>query len=71
MPPDNHSDITALNEALVTRLKDKGLIGTSLVEAAFRAVPRHLFVPEVPLEIAYADQAIPTKRLDGQPVSSC
>ncbi len=32
------------------------------VEAALRTVPRHLFAPGVPLEKAYADAAIVTKR---------
>ena len=33
-------------------------------------MPRHLFVPEVSLERAYRNEAIPTKLLDGRPVSS-
>lgn len=32
------------------------------VEAALRTVPRHLFTPEVPLEKAYANDSIVTKR---------
>src|SRR5512146_3300442 len=41
------------------------------VEAAFRAVPRHLFLPDLTPEEAYRDEAIPTKRLQtGQIVSS-
>ncbi len=40
------------------------------MEAAFRAVPRHLFLPHEPLSRAYADEAIPTKRIQGVPVSS-
>jgi protein-L-isoaspartate(D-aspartate) O-methyltransferase len=39
----------------------QGFIHTRPVEAAFRTVPRHLFVPEVPLEEAYSDHAISTK----------
>ncbi|MGH3871110.1 MAG: methyltransferase, FxLD system [Pseudonocardiaceae bacterium] len=35
------------------------------VEAALRTVPRHLFAPEVPLEQAYADRSIVTKRTEG------
>ncbi|MGH3774791.1 MAG: methyltransferase, FxLD system [Pseudonocardiaceae bacterium] len=34
------------------------------VEAALRIVPRHLFAPEVPLEEAYADRSIVTKRTE-------
>jgi protein-L-isoaspartate(D-aspartate) O-methyltransferase len=63
--------VSVLNMALVDALKDNELIYTPYVEAAFRAVPRHLFVPGVPLEEAYSDRSIPIKRLDGQLVSSC
>jgi len=66
----SHSDASALRQVLVDELKSKGQINTSQVEAAFRAVPRHLFVPGTPLEEAYSDRVIPTKRLDGQVVSS-
>ena len=40
------------------------------MEAAFRAVPRHLFLPGVPVEEAYRDDAIPTKMADGRAISS-
>lgn len=63
-------NISALHQALVDKLKRMGLIRTPPVEAAFRAVPRHLFLPDVPLEKVYQDQAIVTKRLDDEPVSS-
>ena len=39
---------------------------TQRVEAAFRAVPRHLFLPGHPLEKVYSDEAIVTKHLAGQ-----
>ena len=32
------------------------------VVAAFRAVPRHLFLPDLPLDVVYQDRAIPLKR---------
>src|SRR5579859_4734637 len=35
-----------------------------------RAIPRHLFVPDVPIEYAYANEAIPSKVLEGKAVSS-
>jgi protein-L-isoaspartate O-methyltransferase len=41
----DNSDVIALNQALVDELKDKGCIQTPSIEAAFRAVLRHLFVP--------------------------
>ena len=46
------------------------LIRSPAVEAAFRAVPRHLFLPEAPVEQVYRDEAIITKRQDGVPISS-
>jgi protein-L-isoaspartate(D-aspartate) O-methyltransferase len=64
-------DVLALHQALVDKLKSMGYITTAPVEAAFRAVPRHLFLPGVALDTVYSDEAIPTKRLDdGQPISS-
>jgi protein-L-isoaspartate(D-aspartate) O-methyltransferase len=71
MPTDNQSNVSALNGALINGLKANGYICTPEVEAAFHAVPRHLFVPDVSLEKAYSDRSIPTKHLDGQLVSSC
>jgi protein-L-isoaspartate(D-aspartate) O-methyltransferase len=62
--------VSALHQALVDRLKNAGRIHNPAVEAAFRAVPRHLFLPAVALDTVYADEAIPTKRLDGKAVSS-
>lgn len=69
--PSQAGDPVALNEALIGRLKENFILHDPRVEAAFRAVPRHLFLPGLPLEEAYRDEAIPTKRLaDGQVVSS-
>lgn len=44
---------------LADELVSKGYLRTATVEAAFRAVPRHLFVPEVGSERAYRDEVIP------------
>ena len=55
---------------LVDHLKSIGVLTQPAVEAAFRAVPRHLFLPDVPLEEVYRDEAIPTKMLAGQAISS-
>jgi protein-L-isoaspartate(D-aspartate) O-methyltransferase len=65
-----HSDVSTLCETLIDELKAKGHLVSPPVEAAFRAVSRHLFVPGVSLAEAYADHSIPTKRLDDQVVSS-
>lgn len=59
-----------LHLALTDQLKRRGLFATPQIEAAFRAVPRHLFLPDVPLEEVYRDQAIATKSLDERVVSS-
>jgi len=57
--------------AMVDRLRDYRLAGSQSVEAAMRAVPRHLFVPGVTLEQAYASSVIVTHRdADGVAVSS-
>lgn len=64
------ADASALHRALVDELVRQGHIESPAVEAAFRAVPRHLFLPEVPLEDVYRDQVIVTKTVDGEAVSS-
>lgn len=64
------ADASALHRALVDELARRGDIASPSVEAAFRAVPRHLFLPGVPLEDVYRDQVIVTKTVDGQAVSS-
>ncbi|WP_020390669.1 methyltransferase, FxLD system [Kribbella catacumbae] len=51
-----------LRAALTDLLVAQGAIHDQRVEAAFRAVPRHLFVPQVPLEIAYTDDVVLMKR---------
>jgi protein-L-isoaspartate(D-aspartate) O-methyltransferase len=65
-------DATALRHARADELKQRGTIRTPAVEAAFRAVPRHMFVPQVPLEEAYAEKALITKKdAEGRFLSSC
>ncbi|MEU7753730.1 methyltransferase, FxLD system [Micromonospora sp. NPDC049171] len=53
-----------LRNALTDRLRDENIIRTPAVEAALRRIPRHLFLPGVPLEQAYADSPVYTK-IDG------
>ncbi|OGN87610.1 MAG: methyltransferase, FxLD system [Chloroflexi bacterium RBG_13_46_14] len=62
--------LTKLRNNLVDKLIDAGYIRSPIVEEAFRAVPRHLFVPGVDLEKVYSDNSIPTKHIDGKLVSS-
>ncbi|GMA14671.1 methyltransferase domain-containing protein [Deinococcus metallilatus] len=47
----------ALRKALVAGLVERGVVHSANVEAALRAVPRHLFTPWLSPEEAYADQA--------------
>jgi protein-L-isoaspartate(D-aspartate) O-methyltransferase len=57
--------------ALVDGLRTAGHIRTERIAEAFRAVPRHRFVPNVDLTRAYQDEALPTKWDEaGRPVSS-
>lgn len=63
-------DTPATADQLADALLDAGAITSPRVEPAFRAVPRHLFVPHVSVGTAYRNEAIPTKLLDGRPVSS-
>ncbi len=64
------TDASALHRALVDELVRRGHVASASVEAAFRAVPRHLFLSDVPIEAVYRDQVIVTKTVDGRPVSS-
>ena len=40
------------------------------MEAAFRAVSRHLFLPDAGISDVYTDRAFPTKHAGGKPISS-
>lgn len=60
-----------LHHGLVDDLVEKELIVSSVVEAAFRAVRREFFLPDVPPEEVYMDRHIPTKEDEsGRPISS-
>lgn len=59
-----------LRAAMVARLVSLGRIRAPEVEAAFRAVPRHLFLPDLDPEEAYRDHAVTTKWQNGEAVSS-
>ncbi|PYM90257.1 MAG: methyltransferase, FxLD system [Candidatus Rokuibacteriota bacterium] len=64
------ADAEALHRALVDGLISRRCITDPRVEAAFRAVPRHLFLPSLAPEEAYRNVAIPTKLVNGEAVSS-
>jgi protein-L-isoaspartate(D-aspartate) O-methyltransferase len=59
-----------LRDTLTKYLRDREMIRTARVEAAFRNVPRHLFVPDVDLDQAYSDEAISVKQQEGISISS-
>lgn len=51
-----------LRAKLAAWLHEQGAIRSAAVDGAFAAVPRHLFAPEEPLERAYANDSVITKR---------
>lgn len=64
-------EANTLHQRLVNHLLADKVITSESVEAAFRAVPRHPFVPNQPLDVVYTDAPIVTKRRDdGVPISS-
>ncbi len=67
--PDE-SNAAALHRELVARLQQAGYLPSPRLAAAFQAVPRHYFLPNLPLEEVYQDRAIATKRCNGIPISS-
>jgi len=67
----NKATVDAYIDRLVATLKARGELKDPRIEAAFYAVPRHLFLPDMPLEIAYSDEAVPVKYdLNGAVLSS-
>ncbi len=65
------AELDRLRHRLASRVITVTRTRSDLVAAALRAVPRHLFLPELPPEAAYRDDAIVTKRdADGQGISS-
>ena len=65
------TSLAGLRERLVAEVLQTSGIRDERIAAALRDVPRHLFLPHLPPEDAYLDDAIVTKRdADGQPISS-
>lgn len=60
----------APQKALVEHLRAGGVLTQPAIAQAFLDVPRHLFLPGLPLDEVYADEAIPTKFSGGRPISS-
>jgi protein-L-isoaspartate(D-aspartate) O-methyltransferase len=57
-------DVHEFREALIAKIDSLGNFRTPQVKAAFRAVPRHLFLPGVDLATAYAPKPVVTKRAE-------
>ncbi len=55
---------------LVEMLRADGSIRSPRVEEAFRAIPRHIFLPDTPLEKVYQNEPVVTKREEHIPLSS-
>ncbi|MET9994268.1 methyltransferase, FxLD system [Streptomyces mutabilis] len=64
------ADAARLRNALVDQLRADGHARTPAVESALRTVPRHVFVPDAPLEDAYANAPVHIKYdTDGTSIS--
>ena len=65
------ASLAGRRERLVAEVLQTSGIRDERIAAALSDVPRHLFLPHLPPEDAYLDDAIVTKRdADGQPISS-
>ncbi len=65
------ADPTELRAALVHRLTQSGTLRTDAIVEAFRSVERHLFVPDVEVADAYADDTVSVKTNDhGEMISA-
>ncbi|MGQ4388580.1 methyltransferase, FxLD system, partial [Streptomyces sp. SAS_270] len=60
-----------LRTQLIDRLVTQGSVRTPRVEEAMRTVPRHLFVPDAPLEAAYSNAPVNIKSDDSGASISC
>ncbi len=64
-------ELNTLRQQLLDVVRQHGAATDPFVATALRDVPRHLFLPDLPPDQAYQDDAIVTKRdADGQPISS-
>jgi protein-L-isoaspartate(D-aspartate) O-methyltransferase len=65
------AELNGLRERLLVTVREQGGAVSALVADALRTVPRHIFLPDLPPDAAYRDEAIVTKRdADGMPTSS-
>jgi protein-L-isoaspartate(D-aspartate) O-methyltransferase len=59
-------DTKMLRSALVTTLTGKGILTSAVCRRAFLRVPRHRFVPNIPVAAAYLDIPVWTRVREGQ-----
>ncbi len=65
------AELNGLRQQLLVTVRERGGAVDALVADALRTVPRHIFLPDLPPEAAYRDEAIVTKWDDnGMPSSS-
>jgi protein-L-isoaspartate(D-aspartate) O-methyltransferase len=55
---------------MVSALRAAGRLHDPAIEEAFRTVPRHEFLPDLPVRQAYADEAVAVQRVEGVATSS-
>jgi protein-L-isoaspartate(D-aspartate) O-methyltransferase len=68
----NETQAYQLNQKLISAIWKEGMVRAMGVQEAFNAVPRHLFMPDLPLEQVYEDRALPLKYDNsGLLISSC
>jgi protein-L-isoaspartate(D-aspartate) O-methyltransferase len=64
------ADSDSARALMVDALRDAGRLRSPAVEEAFRSVPRHLFLPDLPMEAAYIDEAVAVQLVAGVATSS-
>ena len=70
-PRDAKAEAVRLRDALIDELRAGNMLRSEPVERALRTVPRHLFIPGTPLDRAYVNDVVLTKRdLHDMPVSA-
>lgn len=67
---EQYSEPESLRNRMVDGLVKTGAIGNPAIECAFRAVPRHLFVPKAQTTAAYADRPVFLRWEGERPASS-
>ena len=63
-------DAVRHRHAMVETLEHRGIITDAAIARAMRKVPRHIFVPNASLQVAYADNVIPVKYAGLEAVST-